>query len=269
MEVRDQQIVVITDFTENSRKAFKHAQILAQILEKGLYLACFVQEDVNDEQAKAALHTFARDTSINTYLIKGTNKNSIGTMIDSISAILIVLTSNTENPKNIFHPKRILKILKHSRVPYLFVNGDIKNSDFYNKVILPIDSTRESKEKVLWASYFGRFNNSFIHVVSSYVKDEYLNRQLRNNLKFIRKIFSNFEVNYEIHETNQKENELDFYALTTANIEKAGLIILMMGNHKNLFEIFTGQREISIISNSKGISVLCLNKREDLYIICD
>ena len=206
MEVRDQQIVVITDFTENSRKAFKHAQVLAEILEKGLYLACFVQEDVNEEQAKAALHTFARDTNINTYLIKGNNKNSISTMIDSISAILIVLTSNTENPKNIFHPKRILKILKHSRVPYLFVNSDIKNSDFYNKVILPIDSTRESKEKVLWASYFGRFNNAFIHVISSYVKDEYLNRQLRNNLKFIRKIFSNFEVNYEIHETNQKEN---------------------------------------------------------------
>jgi len=269
MEVRDQQIVVITDFSEYSLFALKHAQILAQLLEKGLYIACFVQENTNEEQAKAALHAFALNTSINTYLIKGYNKNAISNMIDSISAILLVLTSDIDNSKSFLYPKKILKILKHSRVPYIFVNSDITDVSYYSKVLLPIDSTKESKEKVLWASYFGRFNNSYIQVISSFVKDEYLYRQLNNNLKFIRKIFSNFEVSYEINETDQKEHNLDFYALNKANAEKAGLLILMMGNYKNFIDLFAGPREISIINNSKGIAVLCLNKREDLYIICD
>lgn len=269
MEVRDQQIVAIIDFTERSRFALKHAQILSQILEKGLYIACFVPENIDEEQAKAALHTFARDTSINTYLIKGVSKKVISNMIDDLNAILMVLTSNIENPNSFLFPRKILKILKHSRVPYLFINGDITDTNYYKKVVLPIDSTKESKEKVLWASYFGRFNNSLIQVVASYVKDEYLNRQLKNNLKFIRKIFSNFDVEYEIIETNQKENQLDFYALNTAKTEKAGLIILMMGNNKNIIDFFAGSREIPIINNSRDVSVLCLNKREDLYIICD
>ena len=101
------------------------------------------------------------------------------------------------------------------------------------------------------------------------VKDEFFLRQLNNNLKFIKKIFENFEVNYNIIKTAEKQNTIDKAAIRTAKEENAGLVIILSTKSYDIIDLLSGPKELALITNNENISVMCLNQRDDLYVMCD
>ena len=82
-------------------------------------------------------------------------------------------------------------------------------------------------------------------------------------------MFNNFEVNYEIIKTTQKQDNIDSYALDYAVENKAGLVIILTTESYSLLDVLKGPRELKIITNKYKLPVLCLNRRDDLYIMCD
>ncbi len=268
-EEKDQQIIVFTDFTKNSKTALNHAIILGQLLEKEITIAClniaFEDENVLHQKMKAIAGT----NVVNTIVLTGNPAKAYNEIVPRINAILAVVSYRNDLKNHPFSVSKLLKMFRKSRIPYLFVNKDIEDETFYKKIILPIDSTKESKEKVLWASYFSRFNNAEIKVMTAHVKDEYFIRQLNNNQKFIRKIFDNFDVNFEIVKTMEKEKDIDMKAIWTANEENAGLVIVLATKSYSLFDIIKGPKEMFSVTNKWQIPVMCLNPRDDLYVLCD
>lgn len=266
---RDQQILVFTDFTKNSKIALNHAVIIGKILEKEITIACLNNALENEAELHSRLRTFAEGCATETVVLNKDYSKSFLEIVPKINAILAIVSYRDDEKNHDFHPKNLLKLFKKSRIPYLFVNKDIEDADFYKKIILPIDSTKESKEKVLWASYFSRFNEAVIKVITPKVKDEYFVRQLNNNQKFIKKIFANFEVDFEIVNTSEKESTIDMKAVNIANEEKAGLVIVLATKSYSLFDYFRGPKELQTILNQWKIPVMCLNPRDDLYVLCD
>jgi nucleotide-binding universal stress UspA family protein len=271
MQSDRQQIIVLTDFSQRSSLALDHAVVLSKILEKELTLISFLHANEEEAFLHTKMKAIAAEKNINmhTRVIAGKPNLVLNAIIPDINAVLAVMGFDTEHSKSDFHPKNLLKIFHKSRIPYLFVNHPQANAELYKKVFLPIDSRKEAKEKVLWASYFARFNDAATVVMAASVKDEYLLRQLNNNLKFIKKIFGNLEIEYNVIRTAEKQNSIDDFAIRHAAEEKRGIVIALTTDSYSLIDMLKGPKELSLILNKAQMPVLCLNPRDDLYVLCD
>jgi nucleotide-binding universal stress UspA family protein len=271
MEEKQQQIIILIDFSERSNIAIEHGIILSKVLEKEISLVCLNKNNEDEAILKQKMQAIVKAKNIHVYteVIKAKYAKTFNELIPEINAILAIVCCNNSDIKSDFHPSKLLKMFHKSRIPYIFANKLITDASYYKKIILPIDATKESKEKVLWASYFGRFNESELKVMAAKVKDEFFLRQLNNNLKFIKKIFENLEVNYNIIKTTEKQNTIDKAAIHTAAEEGAGMVIILSTKSYNIIDLLRGPKELALITNKENVSVMCLNPRDDLYVMCD
>ena len=168
-----------------------------------------------------------------------------------------------------FTVKKAIKLIRQSRFPVMVVKSMIDEEeihDYYKHILLPLDIERQNKEKALWAGYFSRFYGSVVHILYPKYKDEGLAKLVYDNVTFVEKLYENLEVTYEKHET-QPQNYLDAYALEFAPQVKAGASVIMMTRYYTLGDVLTGPRERKIIGKTP-LSILCINQRDDLYVLC-
>ena len=165
-----------------------------------------------------------------------------------------------------FNVKKAIKLIRQSRFPVMTVTEKHTDTTCYKHILLPLDIERQNKEKALWAGYFSRFYGSGIHILYPKYKDEGLAKLVNDNVAFVEKLYENLEVTYEKHET-QPQNYLDAYALEFAPQVQAGASVIMMTRYYTLGDVLTGPRERKIIGRSE-LPILCINQRDDLYVLC-
>ena len=171
-----------------------------------------------------------------------------------------------DRPECFFTSKKALKFIRQSRFPVMTVTACLESVTDYKNILLPMDIERQNKEKALWAGYFSRFYGSTVHILSPKYRDEGLARLVRDNVAFVEKLYGNLEVTYEKHET-VPQRYLDAYALDFAPQVTAGVAVIMMTRYYTLADVLAGPRERKIIGNT-GLPVLCINQRDDLYVLC-
>jgi hypothetical protein len=181
--------------------------------------------------------------------------------------VIGVPTDVTERAKCFFTAKKALKFIRQSRFPVMTVNFMVEYEAMnYKHVLLPLDIERQNKEKALWAGYFSRFYGSVVHILYPKYKDEGLAQLVNDNVAFVEKLYENLEVTYEKHET-EPQKYLDAYGLEFAPQVSAGVEVIMMTRYYTLADVLTGPRERKIIGKT-GMPVLCINQRDDLYVLC-
>jgi len=183
-------------------------------------------------------------------------------LADDLDAILILA------PAVAF--KRHSKSLSESPVPYLFIHpeGATKNVEF-KKLIVPVDLRKESSEGALWASYFGRFNNSAVAVVAA--KDKYAEdkKKVTKNVLLFKKFFQKFNINHKIYKGTKTSLGNAFEALDLAKSSKSDLLIILGSSTITPLDKLIGLPERKIIEKAKELPVLVINPRKDNYILCD
>lgn len=181
------------------------------------------------------------------------------------TAMLVIGVSKSKN-ECFFSVKKALKLIKESRFPVMTVTSDYANTNAYKNILLPLDIERQNKEKALWAGYFCRFFNSKIHILLPKYKDEGLAKLVNDNLEFVEKLYCNLEIDYSVHNVDNS-SYFDEYALSLAENFDAGAEVIMMTKYYTLADLITGPRERKIIGNHK-LPILCINQRDDLYVLC-
>lgn len=163
-----------------------------------------------------------------------------------------------------FSVKKALKFIRQSRFPVMSVTAYLENVTDYKNILLTLDIERQNKEKALWAGYFSRFYGSVIHILYPEYKDEGLAKLVRDNVDFVEKLYENLEISYDKYPVSS-QGYLDAYALTDTH--ESGALVIMMTRYYTLADILTGPRERKIIGKT-GMPVLCINQRDDLYVLC-
>lgn len=163
-----------------------------------------------------------------------------------------------------FSVKKALKFIRQSRFPVMTVTAYLENVTDYKNILLTLDIERQNKEKALWAGYFSRFYGSVIHILYPEYKDEGLAKLVRDNVDFVEKLYENLEISYDKYPVSS-QGYLDAYALTDTH--ESGALVIMMTRYYTLADILTGPRERKIIGKT-GMPVLCINQRDDLYVLC-
>jgi len=281
-EKKDQFIIAYLPNLDKTESIINNAICFAKMLNKGLILLHISDKlytDLNSTQAEKRLkelNSNITDISFHSYCaIEGKTQEILYNIPKLLSGVLLVTATDNNSitkkeRKLADEPNTLLSNLYTSRIAYFIVPQNQISPIPFDKVILTIDNMRESKEKVLWASYFGRFANSDIIVYYHNYKDEFYRQQLHYNIKFVMKMFDNFKLKYKLNLSSDMKTYVDYQAINLAEKENAGLVICQTTKNKDwINKWFIGIKEKKTINNNKNIPILFINPREDLFILCE
>ena len=148
------------------------------------------------------------------------------------------------------------KVISESDFPVISIKGS--HSIGYKNIVLPLDLSKSTKEKVASAISFSKFFGSHIHIVTVHsVGIIYQATNLYNRIKKIERIFHNNGIECT-HKMFKRGNLPDFeYVLNHSNEVNADLIMIMTHQEGRVRDYYIGAFAHHIINESE-IPVLSL-----------
>ena len=269
---RNLNITVIADDSAFGRTAVQHGVQLAEVFQASLTVMANFDLHLPDKPSIPGKEFIDELQNI---ILNAKNGQVITDYVfpetlfryaDEHNTAMFVIGVDKNAKEGFFNVKKAIKLIRQSRFPVMTVTTNHTDTPCYKHILLPLDIERQNKEKALWAGYFSRFYGSVIHILYPKYRDEGLVKLVHDNVAFVEKLYENLEITYEKHET-QPHNYLDAYALEFAPQVNAGASVIMMTRYYTLADVLTGPRERKIIGSSE-LPILCINQRDDLYVLC-
>ena len=277
-EKKDQYVVAYIADYEEINTVLSYSLFLSAMLQKGLILLRISDPEYTSEtpaEAEQKLKSIRAGLPANvlaTYCaLKGKTKDVISLLPKAIGAVAIVgAVKNNASSKSPLNKKRVFKDFAQCKVAYLLAQEPLTDFRAMKRVGFSFDFKKESKEKLVWTSYFERFFKSELFMLSYDYKDEFLRNKWYANVKFANKLFDNLNVTYQKQSIGSKQKLfMDVLALDIANQINLGLLVTTTTNEKDAIEYFIGVQETRTVVNAYKIPILFINPREDLYVLCD
>ena len=274
-------ILVPTDFSEQSLLALEQAYALAKLLNVEITLLYVIPEDTSidftfglfskdpseEELAELEENCYSRLLQIsesasrnswikvNPLLMKGKVNEMINQVAKDIYARFIVMSANSSDPdkKKEFIGSNTSKVIREAPCPVLTFNGSNIRENF-DTIILPLDLTKETQQKVTKAIEIAKYYNSTIRVISILLTDETeIVNQLTEQLKQVKEYIEKRDIytTANIIHGDRLMGGLTSFILNYAYENDGDLIMIMTQQEANLREKFLGSNASDIISQSK------------------
>lgn len=273
-----QQILIFDDFSEKGSFTVLHGMNLAKIFGREATLIYVLGSAGNDTATgvhieallagKSSLISKEWGIPVRSVALERKNLRRMDTVIEENNGIVAVAPVHGCDEKMLFHAGSLLKMFRTARIPYVLCASP-PGEGLYKKLVLPMNYYIENKEKALWASYFGRFHKSELHIIHTSYRDKGYRLLLENILRFVRQFFSEFELQYEFHFIEKPLRGIDRYAPEFARQIHAGMIIVMATLEYAPDDYLFGPVELKIMKKISEIPVMFINPRKDLYCMCD
>lgn len=171
------------------------------------------------------------------------------------SLVLIELTNRGKS-------QLYLNLCSALRVPYLFV---FPNVEFAAKRLsVPITFLVEDKEKIPFASAFGRFCHSEIII---YKPKDY-GDGAQETINQAQTLFDSFGLHYTVHQAKKGSYDVEREAVRNAVADGASFVIVSASRQYGLDDIIFGPKERKILKTTE-VPIMLINPRADLYTLCD
>lgn len=195
---------------------------------------------------------------------KGKAYDKIVEVAQGLNAQLIVIGSNSSelNEKIGFLGSNTSRIIRSSGVPVLTVSGRI--SPEIKTIILPLDLSKETQQKVAKAIQFARIHNAKIKIVSAVLNNEpsvlkQLTIQMNVVHKFVAEHYDNCTADFVFGE--EKKDSYAGLIMEFAKQKEGDVIVIMTQQETKLMKFFIGTTAMDIIFNS-DIPVLSITPKE-------
>ncbi len=271
-------MLVPIDFTEKSIFTFEQACNFAKLLnleinllhvrqdtKKTFFFSLFSESETEDMKKKylTKLHSKLEELAkkaekkykikINVLLAKGKVADKVNELSETVNTDFIFLEKSTsvEGPSD-YIGSDALRIIRETKYPVLILNGKDISKGFKN-IILPLDLSSETRQKVnLTVGLAKRFGAS-IKVVSGQLSEEdYVTHKLQTQLKQVDKFIkvSGVECTSEIIKAHKKQTNLPSLILDYANSNNGDLIVIMTQQEVEWVEFFIGSNALEMIKKS-------------------
>ena len=271
-EKKKLNIIAIADNSEYGTSAIRHGGILAAIFKSTLTIITNFSFSKNKNQSENTpkeqleLSNQLIQNDIEVFLLSNPfSTDNIYSYADETNTIMFVIGVQRKGKDSLFNLRKARRFIKPSRLPVMTVGLKLPDNNIFRQVMLPLDIDRQHKEKALWAGYFSRFYHAKVHILCGSYKDQLLKQKVKDNIDFTKKLYQNLEIDYELHDF---DHNIDRFSIFYAPEIKASLTVIMMTSFYTFIDYIFGPKENAIIANEEGLPVLCINERDDLYVLC-
>ena len=276
--MKDQFVIAYLADLSLTNEVVSHACFLARMLNKGLILLYVEDTHHHNPTVAQATPTLLQieaahpDVHPAHVAMKGNTREVIDALPTMLNGVIAVAGVNPAarrgSPTN---PLQVLNLFGGCKIAYLTVQSPLSDPSAYRHVGYGIDFRKESKEKLIWASYFSRFNHSRLTMLHFNYTDEGLHTKWHNNVRFMNKFFSGLSVTYDQQVVSGRALFPETLVCDAAAHIGCGLLISVTTDTRDLdiIEWFAGTQERRTIRNPHRIPVLYINPRNDIYVLCD
>ena len=255
---KDQHIILCAETPQDAETLLPAAKTLAEGFHKGIILlSCSDGAD-----------SWIGSYGVPYVALKGDWKTAIDGLPTVFGGILALALCNPSAPRtSITCPKTLLRTFRDCRIAYLVLPSHPASPLVTASLSLTLDHSRESKEKLIWASYFARFLGTQVRILHHRYTDQALLSRFRNNMRYLDKIFTAQHIPYTpcpMEGTHQLSNP-DLHAVTLP----ADLFLAQTSDprERDLASLLLPPPERRLLLSGKPL--LLLNRRDDLYVLCD
>lgn len=278
MPKKDQFVIAYLADLENCQAVVEYAKKLAAFLKKGIILLYICDRRYTKRTQQEALERVleienkmaAQD--VRHCVLSGKTKEIINVLPTLLNGVVCV--AGVDRHARLFSPTRPFNVIHdfaQCKIAYLTVQAISPEGEAFGDVALRIDYLKESKEKLIWSSYFARFNKSRLHVLHENYRDAGLKNKYGNNMLFLQKFYASVCIGYEEHVIPSVANFQDMSAVKYAAENGYGLAICLTTDtrERDILDWFIGAQEYRVVRNKYKLPILFLNPRDDLYVLCD
>jgi nucleotide-binding universal stress UspA family protein len=276
-------ILVAVDFSTASNNAIDHAIQIANLFENEITLLYVIEESffhsifgghmqksvlqaqITSQLEEKANEIRSRNSNIevNTLIREGRPYKQIIETSEDLECDSIVIGFNGLSGADHFMGGTTLHVLKAASRPVVVVK-DIKSSTDYKKIVLPIDLTKESRQKVSWATHLAKKYDSEIHLIMEVEDDEFLKHKVKASMNQIEHILSKNNVRY-VSKILDDQNYPDHFGKDIIQYSEevdADLIMMMTHKEGGVMDFFVGSFVQQVIQGTKETPIMCVNPKE-------
>lgn len=288
MNNKSETILVPIDFNEQSMYALERSRLTAPFLglkivllyvyENSVLTNSLVSEQDIEKVITEKLDNIAAmirkkaKVEVSTLIKKGKVYTQIIKTSSEVNARFILMGTNNAS-ENIRMDKNTigsntLKVIRQSKIPVITINGK-EITRFVHNILLPLDLTKETRQKVTYAIDLAKAFGASIIAVSVLwsKKDKEIKEELLQQLDQVRWFIEehNITCKSELIETDGGEKNLVPTLLKYVDNKKnIDLIMIMTQQENKLVEYFLGSAAQSIIRMSK-VAVMTITPEEIGY----
>jgi len=248
-------ILVPIDFSEISLSALDHAKAMATKYNNEITLL-----HIEDDTAKAEnrLLEIAENIKkecnivVNTLFKSGKVNETISQVAEVGNYDSIIMGSGGSSGMQLFMGSNASKVIRSVKIPVIVIKEG-HQFDGYSKIVMPVDLSVESKQKVAWAIHLAKKYDSTIHVIYEEEQDEYFQKNIKANINQVSDILTESGVKHELFKLDDKSFPGKLYKDTLQYAEQidADLILAMTQLEGNFMDFVIGSHAQLIVNKAK------------------
>ena len=275
MDTKKNIVLVPTDFTEVADYAAEHAAGICRLQESKLTLLHVINKETKSYLKKekltgSAIHErlekkakeLAGKYNIDAdYIVRtGSIFSEIGDVAKETAASMLTLGTHGKVGVQHIIGSYAMKVIVSSPAPVIVVQKR-GFREGYKNIVLPIDDSTESKQKVKWAIHIAKKFNSQVRIFAMHSSDGYRMAKIKGNLLQIRKFFTQNDIKHTF-EIADKNGAFPKQILTYSQSIDADLILIMTNPDNIMPSFIIGKWEEQILYNESLIPVMAINPVE-------
>ncbi|MCB0409089.1 MAG: universal stress protein [Flavobacteriales bacterium] len=271
MDKQTYKVLVPHDFTNVADCAINHASKIANSFSGEVYLLHVVSKDKEIAGAKEKLTQVAERAEASNSGVKfnvlvriGNIFEDIGDVASEIGAGFIVMGTHGAKGMQKIMGSYALRVISHSKVPFVICQTqDPKQTDTYDDIVVPIDYSDVTKQKLTVAANIASHFGSKIHLFYDIENDEFLKKKLDRELSFAKNYFLDRKISYTLNQAEIKGQFKKQLVIFAAKID-ADLICIVNQQEGALLPDFFGSDEQIVIANEAEIPVIITNPTQQV-----
>jgi len=208
------------------------------------------------QQLSTIAQEIVEQTGLNVQHIlqKGKPSTEILKASEGHNASMIIMSTRTQFDEDYSDEDMVgsttTRVVRQSKVPVFTFNSNV-NLKPIKRILLPLDLSNETKQKVTNAIEIAQRFDAEIQIVSAFwsVEDKVIKKELLAQLNRIRSFIAEDEIpcTAELIEIDGGKNDLSYAILNYAQQNKSDLIMIMTQQETKMVEFFMGSAAQSIL----------------------
>ena len=256
-------VLVPIDFSEVSVNALQHAVAVANKYGNDITLLHIEDDNSNAESEMDALvnqHGAPNHVKINTMTKSGNVSETISAVAEAGNYEMIVMGSNGPKGWKSFMGSNASKVVAEAACPVIVVK---ENEPFsgYKNIVMPLDLSVESKQKVNWAVHLSKKFDATIHLVYEEQTDAFSKVGIKGNIHQVTDVLNENNVKYDLHQLDDKTYPGKLYedSLQYADATNADLVLVVSHSKDSIMDYVLKSDAENIVNKSQHATIMVVN----------